>query len=95
MHGATENFLRQSVKGGRLDIDLFPGITTSVRWQTQDIGVQEELRRSRDTEAQHLLMQLDDITLHARHITERLRNVVSGAEVERPATNKRKRGTKL
>ncbi|MDY3562264.1 hypothetical protein R5W23_003726 [Gemmata sp. JC673] len=94
MHGATENFLKQSVKGGRLEIDLLPGITTSVRWQTQDVGVQEELRRARDYEAQHLLMQLDDITLHARSIAERLRSVFNGTEEERPTTNKRKRGTK-
>ena len=49
MHAAVENLLRQTAKAGRLDIDILPGVTMSVRWPPHDGLGEDESRRQPET----------------------------------------------
>jgi len=91
---SAENLLLPTAKAGRLDIDILPGVTTTVRWPPHDLPGEEELRRERDREIQHLLTEMDETTARWRHLTERLRESlrIDGADPE--ATNRRRRGSK-
>lgn len=42
MHGSPESILKMTSKAGRLDIDILPGVTTSVRWPPHEVP--EELK---------------------------------------------------
>jgi hypothetical protein len=95
MHGAADNLLRLTAKAGRLDIDILPGVTTSVRWPPHDLPGDAELQRvRRDMELQHLLAEMDDVTAHCRHLSERLREVLRIGDGEHQQPGKRKKGGK-
>ena len=94
IHSVVDNLLKQTAKAGRLDIDLLPGVTTSVRWPPYKVPGEEEMRRARDIETQQVLAQLDEVTAHTRHLTERLRDLLRLGDGDRQQGSKRKRGTK-
>jgi hypothetical protein len=76
MHGPNEQLMRLTAKGGRVDIDILPGVTIAVRWPPHGIKSEDELRRVRDMEVQHLLMEMDETTTRWRDLTDRLRDVM-------------------
>jgi hypothetical protein len=94
LHGLGDNPLRLTAKGGRLDIDILPGVTTAVRWPPHDKLPGEELQRARDMELQHLLVEMEETTMRWRHLTERLRETLRMDGKDHQATNRRKRGGK-
>jgi hypothetical protein len=94
MHGSPENILKMTSKAGRLDIDILPGVTTSVRWPPHEAFEGPEMMRHRDVEARHLLMEMDDYAKRHQHLTERLREVLRLGEAEEQPPIKKKRGGK-
>lgn len=93
MHGLADNLLRLTGKAGRLDIDILPGVTVSFRWPPHDASSEDQLRRTRDMELQHLLMEMDDTTMRWRHLTERLRNLIGlGDRTLKPGAKRKKDG---
>lgn len=94
MHGSPENILKMTSKSGRLDIDLLPGVTTSVRWPPHDVPEELEMKRHRDMEARHLLIEIEEYALRSRHLAERLREVLQVEHPERQSPSKKKRGGK-
>jgi hypothetical protein len=94
MHGPAENLLRLTAKAGRLDIDILPGVTTSVRWPPHEVPTGDELRRVRDMEVQHLLIEMEESSLRTRHLAERLRDILRNGDADRQQTGKKKRGGK-
>lgn len=93
MHASPESILKMTSKAGRLDIDILPGVTTSVRWPPHEMPEELDMKRHRDMEARHLLMEMDDYAMRHRHLMERLREVLRLGETEQPPA-KRKRGGK-
>jgi len=94
MHGLGDNPLRLTAKAGRLDIDILPGVTTSVRWPPQESPNQDDLRRGWEVDVQNLLVEMEEITMRWHHLTERLRDVLRMAESDRQPPSRRKRGGK-
>lgn len=94
MHGSPENILKMTSKAGRLDIDILPGVTTSVRWPPHEVNEEPDMERHRDMEARHLLMEMDDFAKRYQHLTERLREVLRLGEAEEQPPTKKKRGGK-
>jgi hypothetical protein len=92
MHGSPESVLKMTSKAGRLDIDILPGVTTSIRWPPQDISDELELKRHRDVEIRHLLMELEEYAKRSRDSAERLREVLRLNEERRPPSKKRRGG---
>jgi hypothetical protein len=94
MHAAAESFLRLTAKAGRLDLDILPGVTMSVRWPAHGMTNEEGVRRVRENELQRLLMELDEAGMRWRHLTERLRDLMQTGDADRQQTTKKKRGGK-
>jgi len=92
MHGSAENLLKMTSKAGRLDIDILPGVTTSVRWPPHDALNAQDFRRDRELEAGHLLMEMEETTARWQHLTGRLRDVLRLGDDERQQPPKKKRG---
>jgi len=85
----------KGTRSGRLDVDLLPGVTMSVRWPPQEILVNEEVRHTRDAETQQLLFEMEDTAIRQRMLADRLRDTLGMKERHRPATTtKRKRPDK-
>ena len=94
MHGSPESLLKITSKSGRLDIDILPGVTTSVRWPPHDFPNELESKRDRDLEARQLLDEMDEYTSRSRHLNERLKDLLQLGEVQREPPPKKKRGGK-
>lgn len=94
MLGSPEIALKMTSKAGRLDIDILPGVTTSVRWPPHEIPDEQEKKQHREMEARHLLAELDEYAMRSRHLAERLREVLWLEEPERQPSAKKKRGGK-
>jgi hypothetical protein len=94
MVGPGENVLRLTGKSGRLEIDILPGVTTAVRWPLHTEPGEEDLRRARDRELQHVLMEIDQVGSRWRYLSERLREMLHMTEGNRQASPRRKRGGK-
>jgi hypothetical protein len=92
LHGAVENLLRLSAKLGRIDVDLLPGVTSSVRWPMQEAPSEDELRMIRDMEVQHLLGEMAESNMRSYHLAERIREILRKGGTERQLPSKRKRG---
>ena len=37
MHGQRENLMQLTAKGGRLDVDILPGVTVAIRWPYEGV----------------------------------------------------------
>lgn len=85
-----KKFLRLTAKLGRLDIDLFPGVTTSVRWPPHDNPNEEEISRARHQETQRLFAEIDELSIRNRYLMDRLRDTVLRENTRQSA--KRKKG---
>lgn len=94
MHSSRESFLKMTSKAGRLDIDLLPGVTTSVRWPPQEMSDEITISRMRDNEVRHLLAEMNEFTLRSLQLGERLREVLRLGESSPTSAQKRKRSTK-
>ena len=94
MYGSPESILKVTSKSGRLDIDILPGVTTSVRWPPHEITEDLEMKRHRDMEARHLLMEMEEYAMRSRHLATRLREILRLEEPERRPPTKKKRGGK-
>jgi hypothetical protein len=94
IHGPGDHLLRLAAKGGRLDIDILPGVTMAVRWPPHDMPNEDELRRVRDVEIQHLLMDMEHTSMKWRDLTERMRHALFMGEPDRYSPTRRKRGNK-
>jgi hypothetical protein len=92
MHGSPESILKMTSKVGRLDIDILPGVTTSVRWPPQEMPEEPGMKRHRDIEARHLLMEMEEYAMRHRHLTERLREVLRLGDIEQPPVKKKRDG---
>lgn len=92
MHASPESILKMTSRAGRLDIDILPGVTTSVRWPPHEMPEELDMKRHRDMEALHLLMEMDDYAMRHRHLTERLREVLRLGETEQPPAKKKRGG---
>lgn len=75
----------KGARSGRLDVELLPGVTTSIRWPQQDLATAEESRHVRDAEIQRLLSDLEDIALRHRLLTDRLRHGLGIKEAQQSA----------
>ena len=80
-----------NTRAGKLDIDILPGLTMSVRWPPQDSTVEEERRKTKDAEAHHALSEMEELALRQRSLIERLREMLGINEPRRAASPKRKR----
>jgi hypothetical protein len=95
MNGLSENLLRLTAKAGRLDIDILPGVTTSVRRPPHDVPNDAELRRARrESEARHLLSEMEIVSTHWRQLSDRLRELLGGPDGDGPQAAKRRKGGK-
>jgi hypothetical protein len=94
MHGSPESILKMTSKAGRLDIDILPGVTTSVRWPPHEVPEEVEIKRHRDMEARHLLIEMEEYAMRSRQLAERLREVLRLEEPGRQSPMKKKRGGK-
>lgn len=94
MHGAAENLMRLTARAGRLDIDLLPGVTTSVRWLPHDVQGEDELLRVRDKQTQQLLMEMEEIGVKTCHLAERLRDILRNRDIDRQKSDNNRRGRK-
>jgi hypothetical protein len=94
MHGSPESILKMTSKAGRLDIDILPGVTTSVRWPPHEATDELEIKRHRDVEARHLLIEMEEYAMRSRYLAEQLREVLRLEEPERQPPTKKKRGGK-
>ena len=94
MHGSPESILKMTSKAGRLDIDILPGVTTSVRWPLHEIPEEMEIKRHRDMEARHLFMEMEEYAMRSRSLAAQLREVLRLEEPERQTPTKKKRGDK-
>ncbi|HQZ63936.1 MAG TPA: hypothetical protein PLY87_02615 [Planctomycetaceae bacterium] len=92
MHGSAEHLLKMTSKAGRLDIDILPGVTTSVRWPPHNTAIEEDFRRVRDIEARHLLMEMEESTARWLHLSGRLRDALRLGDDERQEPPRKKRG---
>ena len=84
----------QTLKGtrsGRLDVDLLPGVTMSVRWSPPEVLVDEEVRRGRDAEMHRLLMDMEDVAMRQRMLVERLRHTLGMNERHQSAPQSKKK----
>jgi hypothetical protein len=94
MHGSPENILKMTSRAGRLDIDILPGVTTSVRWPPHEVPEEADMKRHRDMEARHLLIEMEEYAMRSRHLAVRLREVLRLEEQQRQPPTKKKRGGK-
>jgi hypothetical protein len=94
MFATGENGLRLTGTSGRLNIDILPGVTTAVRWPSHAEPGEVDLRRAKDREMQHLLMEIDEVGSRWRLLSERLREMLHMPEGNRQPSPRRKRGEK-
>jgi hypothetical protein len=85
MFPAGENLLKLTGKAGRLDVDILPGVTTSVRWPPHTTALEDQQRREREVETRHLLVEMDEMAMRQRMLLDRLREVLTGGDDRRPA----------
>jgi hypothetical protein len=86
--GASPNELITS-RAGRLDIDILPGVTTSVRWPRQGVSADEELKKVLGMELRRTLFEMEDTASRWGTLTERLRSLIEASEGSRPTSPKR------
>ncbi len=90
IHGAIGNLVRQTAKTGSLDIDILPGVSIAVRWPPHEPSGEDEFRRARDIEVQHLLTDMAEASVRTRDLAERLREVMGkGRDRQQPDKKKR------
>lgn len=94
MHGSHESLLKITSKAGRLDIDILPGVTTSVRWTSHESQDATEIQRARQIDARPLLAEMDATSARMRDLAERLRETLGLGGKERPLPVRKKRGGK-
>ena len=76
IHGSASNLLPQTARSGRLDIDLLPGVTMSVRWPPRNTIDETPPRSDSGLELQGLLTEMDETGERYRHLTERIRSLI-------------------
>jgi hypothetical protein len=86
--GMSQGELKQS-RAGLLDIDLLPGVTTSVRWPPQGSSAEEEIRKMLSMELRRLLFEMEDTAGRWGVLTERLRSLIDTSEGGRSNSPKR------
>jgi hypothetical protein len=78
---------------GRLDIDILPGVTTTVRWPPSDLPTEVEKRQFREKEIDRLLAEMAENTARSGYLNDRLRELLRFEE-NRSAKPKARRNNK-
>jgi hypothetical protein len=84
----------ENLPGGRLDIDLIPGVTMAAYLPQHSSAKGEDASRLRDAELLHLLEEIDELSVRQRILSERLRGSLDLSSRSRPASNKRRKSEK-
>lgn len=93
IQGIGDGLPRLTGKAGRLEIDILPGVTVAARWPPHVPANEDEMRRAKESEMQHLLAEMDETTIRWLQITERLREMISLRDSRQQGAKKR-RGSK-
>lgn len=86
MFPGGDNLVKLTGKAGRLDIDILPGVTTSVRWPAHTAALEDEQHREREVESRHLLVEMEELAMRQRTLVDRLREVLSSSADKRSTT---------
>jgi hypothetical protein len=79
-------------RSGRLDVDLLPGVTMSVRWSPQEILMDEKVHRAHDVEMHQLLLDMEETAMRQRMLADRLRDKLGMDERrQQPAPSAKKK----
>jgi hypothetical protein len=95
IHGPGDHLLRLTAKAARLDVDILPGVTVSVRWPWRESPPEDQRNRAREVELRELLAEAESNTARWHVLTERLRRMLDTHDEASKSNAKRKKGGRL
>src|SRR5262249_23306277 len=81
----------RNARGGRVEVDLLPGVTMPARWPTHGAAGDEETRQTRDTESLRLLQEMEALAAHNRILLDRLQHTLGASAANRQLPSKKKK----